>query len=54
MTSARWLPQVEGYDADSGNFPYVGTVRFIEPGGFLRRQEGGKASNTPSEKILLA
>ena len=23
------------------NFPNVGTVRFIEPGGFLRRQEGG-------------
>ena len=41
--TSRWLPQVQGDDdVDSSNFSLTReSVRFINPGGFRRRQVGG-------------
>ena len=45
ITPPRWLPQVEGYDADSAKFPSVKIPRFMSPVGLRVQQEGGKENN---------
>ena len=54
ITPPRWLPQVEGYDADSGKFPLTWEDRVMSPVELQAQQEGGEVSNAPFEKILLA